>query len=60
MEGGEVPERVMGRLDLGDLAVRMGFAGVNDVGELDRVLDEKQRDVIADQVVDAFGGVKFG
>ena len=60
MEGGEVPERVMGRLGLGDLAVRMGFAGVNDVGELDRVLDEKQRDVIADQVVDAFGGVKFG
>ena len=46
----EVPERVVGALRLRDLAVRVRLAGVDDVGELDPVLDEEHRDVVADQV----------
>ncbi len=60
MEGGEVPERVVRRLSLRDLPVRMRFPGVNDVGELDGILDEEHRDVIADEIVDAFGRVELG
>ena len=37
-----------------------GFTGVDDVRELDRVLDEEDRDVVADQVVDALVGVELG
>lgn len=36
-----------------------GFAGVDDVGELDGVLDEEHRDVVTDQVEGAFLGVEL-
>ena len=36
-----------------------GFAGVDDVGELDAVLDEEDRDVVADQVEVALVGVEL-
>jgi hypothetical protein len=46
---------------LGHLVVRFGLAGVDDVRELDGVLNEKDRDVVADQVIDAFVvGVELG
>lgn len=58
-EGDEVPERVVGALRLRDLPVRVRLAGVDDVGELDRVLDEEDRNVVPDQVEDAFLGVEL-
>ena len=36
-----------------------GLPGVDDVGELDRVLDEEDRDVVADQVEGALVGVEL-
>jgi len=56
----EVPERVVRRLRLGDLPVRPRFAGVDQVGELDRVLDEEDRHVVADQVEVAGPRVELG
>jgi hypothetical protein len=54
VEGDEVPEGVVRRLRLRDLAVGVRLAGVDDVRELDRVLDEEDRDVVAYQVPGAF------
>ena len=50
----------MGALRLRDLTIRMRFGGVDDIGELDAVLDEEHRNVIADEVVRALVGVKLG
>ena len=50
----EVPEVVVRRLGLRELAVRLRLDRVDDVGELDRVLDEEDRDVVADDVPVAF------
>jgi hypothetical protein len=36
-----------------------GLAGVDEVGELDAVLDEEHRDVVADQVEGALLGVEL-
>ena len=44
----EVPEIVVGGLRLGKAAIRLRLGGVDQVGELDRVLDEEHRDVVAD------------
>ena len=55
----EVPEGVVRRLRLGDLTVGVGLGGVDDVGELDAVLDEEHRDVVADEVEDALLGVEL-
>ena len=59
VQGDEVPEGVVGALRLGDLPVGMRLAGVDDVGELDPVLDEEDRDVVADQVEGALLGVEL-
>jgi hypothetical protein len=40
--------------------VRLGFDRVYEVGELDPVLDEEDREVVADQVVVALAGVELG
>ena len=48
----------MRRLGLGDLPVRLGFGGVDEVGELDAVLDEEHRHVVADQIPVAFARVE--
>ncbi len=55
----EVPERVVRGLGLRDLAIRVRLGGVDDVGELDPVLDEEDRHVIADQVEVALVGVEL-
>ena len=55
----EVPERVVRRLRLRDLPVRVRLGGVDDVGELDAVLDEEHRHVVADQVEVALVGVEL-
>ena len=59
VQGDEVPERVVGRLRLGDLAVRVGLGRVDHVGELDAVLDEEHGDVVADEVEGALVGVEL-
>lgn len=59
VQGDEVPEGVVGALGLRDLPVGVRFGGVHDVRELDRVLDEEHRDVVADQVEDALAGVEL-
>ena len=55
----EIPERVVRRLRLRDLPVGLRLAGVDDVGELDAVLDEEHRDVVADQIEVALVGVEL-
>jgi hypothetical protein len=45
-----VPEGVVGGLRLGEAAIRLLFDGVDEVGELEGVLDEKDRDVVADEI----------
>ena len=55
----EVPEGVVGALGLRDLAVRVRLGGVDDVRELDRVLDEEHRHVVADEVEGALVGVEL-
>ena len=58
-ERDEVPEVVVGGLRLREVAVRLGLDGVDQVGELDRVLDEEDRDVVADEVPVALLGVEL-
>lgn len=55
----EVPEGVMRTGCLREGAVRFHLYRVDQVGELDRVLDEEDRDVVADQVPVAFAGVEL-
>ena len=55
----EIPERVMRRGRLRKAAVGLGFYGVDKVGELHRVLDEEDRDVVADKVPVAFAGIEL-
>ncbi len=49
-QGDEVPEVVMRGLGLGEASVGLLLGGVDQVGELDRVLDEEHGDVVADDV----------
>ena len=55
----EVPERVVGGLRLRDLPIGLRLGGVDDVGELDAVLNEEHRHVVADQVERALVGVEL-
>ncbi len=55
---GEVPEGVVGGLGLRDLPVGLGLGGVDEVRELDAVLDEEDRHVVADQIPVALPGVE--
>jgi hypothetical protein len=48
------------RLGLRHLVRRLGLHRVDHVGELDPVLDEEHRDVVADQIEVAFGRVEPG
>ena len=59
VQGHEVPESVVGALGLGDLSVRVRFGRMDDVGELQRILDEEDREVVAHEVEDAVGGVEL-
>ena len=56
---GKVPKTVVRAGRLWHLVVRLGLDGVHQVGELDRILDEEHRNVVADQVVVAFPGVEL-
>jgi hypothetical protein len=56
----EVPEGVVRGARLRHLVVRFGLDRVHQVRELDRVLDEEHRDVVADEVEVALLGVELG
>jgi hypothetical protein len=58
-ETDEIPEIVVRGLGLRKSAIRLWLSGVDDVGKLDRVLDEEDRDVVTDNVPIAFLCVKF-
>ena len=55
----EVPEIVVRRLRLRKGAVGLLLHRMDQVGKLDRVLDEEHRDVVADEVPVAFLGVEL-
>src|SRR5271156_6501704 len=55
----EIPEIVVGSLRLRKAAVGLLLSGVDQVGKLDRVLYEKYRNVVADDVPVTFLGVKL-
>ena len=59
-ERDEVPEIVMRGLRLREAAIGRGLGGVDQIGELDRVLDEEHRDIVADEVPIALAGVELG
>ena len=46
----EVPEIIMRGLRLRKATIRFRFRGMNEIRKLDRILDEKHRDVISDDV----------
>ena len=49
----------MGRLRLGEAAVGFGLGGMDQIGKLDRVLNEEDRDVVAHKIPVAFLGVEL-
>src|ERR1035437_4066535 len=55
----EVPEGIVRSCRLRKAAVGFHFYGMDEVGEFDGILDEENRDVVADQVPVAFLGVKL-
>lgn len=46
----KVPEIVVGALGLGNLIVWFRFASVNDIRELDRILNEENWNVVANDI----------
>src|ERR1035441_7421609 len=58
-ERNEIPERVVAGRRLRETPVGFHFYGMDEVGEFDGILDEENRDVVADQVPVAFLGVKL-
>ena len=55
----KVPERVVRGSGLRIAAIRLHLDGMDQVGKLDRVLDEEYRNVVADKVEIAFLGVEL-
>ena len=55
----EVPEGVVRAGGLRIAAVGLHLHGMDEIGELDRVLDEEHRDVVADEIPVAFLGVEL-
>lgn len=46
----EIPEGVVGRCGLRDLVVWLGLYGMDQVGKFNRILNEEDRHVVADEV----------
>src|SRR5450759_2171752 len=58
-ERNEIPERVVRGRRLRKAAVGFHLYGMDEVGKFDGILDEENRDVVADQVPVSFLGVKL-
>ncbi|MNI45402.1 hypothetical protein D3C73_998260 [compost metagenome] len=54
-KGPEIPDGI-GVFEMG---LRVAFLGVNKVRKFNRITDEKDRRIIADQIIIAFFGIKF-
>jgi hypothetical protein len=59
LQGDEIPQGVVRRGRLRHLVVRLGLHRVHEVRELDAIVDEEHRHVVADQVVVAGPGVEL-
>lgn len=57
LKANKVPEIVVGTLSRRNFVVRLGLVGMDDVGELDRVLNEENRDVVTDNIPVALIGI---
>ncbi len=55
----EIPEIVVGRLRLREGSVGLGLHRMHEVGEFHRILDEEDRDIVADEIPIAFLGVEL-
>ena len=55
----KVPERVVRRPGLRHREVRLGLGRMHEIGKLHRVLDEEDRDVVADEIPVAFVRVEL-
>src|SRR5580658_7698054 len=55
----EVPERIVGRGSLWHTEMRLWLGGVDEIGKLHRVLNEKDRDVVAHEVPVALVRIKL-
>ena len=55
-----IPEIVVRRLALRHLIVRLRLDSMDKVGKLDTVLDEEDRDIVANNIPVPLRGVKFG
>ena len=55
----EIPEGIVGRCRLRKAAIRLHLDGVDQVREFDRVLDEKDGDIVADQIPVPFLGIEL-
>src|SRR5659263_665085 len=58
-ERNEIPECVVRGCRLRKAAVGFHFYGMNEIGKFDGILDEENRDVVADQVPVAFFSIKL-
>lgn len=59
MQRHEVPECIVSTLCLWNLSVRVGFGSADDIGELQRVLDEEHRKIVAHEIKHSFGGAEL-
>src|SRR5438128_1275769 len=55
----EIPERVMGRGSLRHTMMWLRLYRMDQIWELHRVLNEEDRDVVANQIPSAFIGIEF-
>src|SRR5580704_1324944 len=55
----KVPESIVGGRGLWETAVGLHFHGVNEIGKLDRILNEEHWNVVADEIEVSFLGVKL-
>ncbi|MNJ34547.1 hypothetical protein D3C77_292650 [compost metagenome] len=55
----EVPKRIMGCSGLRHLIMRLRLQRMNQIREFNRILDEEYGNVVADQIIVAFFGIKF-
>src|SRR5665647_2554660 len=58
-EGNEIPEGVVRARRLRKTAVRFHFYGMDEIGELDGILNEEDRDVVTDQIPVAFLSIEL-
>ncbi len=58
-DGDKIPKGIVRRSRLRDFVVGFGLDSVNEIGELDGVLDEKNGHIVAHQVKDSLLGVKL-